>query len=618
MDLSFRKQTLRICLGFATLFSCLMIMHAAFAEEATPLFEEREIANNIFDEFTVGVYWPWERLPKVAETAGIDKWDYTAKAFRMFKDEFNIDTFWPVNIGLEDLERNLRIAEEIGVNFLGQLSPFVTTRIAGKVTAEEISDIAAASINIIKDLPGLSAYVLIDEPQKHEFPIMSLMQKEIAIVDPAHPSLIVTQPRNTEVVIRKTQFPISVVDVYPFFGPDSPNGPNTVRDSQRYYYNVTHQVANLATEYNKKAWIMPQVFSEIWGPWYYDSNMNVVIEPGSYYNWRMPTIAEVKWQIWQGVAAGMKGIIFYVTFPTPNNRVPGESFKGTTGDPSWPKVHKELNTGAGSGLLNIDGSPTPQLLAAGEEFGKLKVQKDLLGRLKLLGYPLVFADDPFNVNCFEDPLNGRRYAAVVNNNTEEVVTSNLYVFGNEEIIDLVMNKRLAKSEYQGGLKQVQLTLQPGEGTILELGFLKNITCVFRDEFEFAHVLSGKTENIEIVNEPYEFSNIRMYGLKANSNTAGLLSYNVKKLFFREQAIEPMLKDNKLLLIIKSSEIIPQERIELLKDDGTITKASMVQRQEVFGDFLQVYELSDPQFIDTINLNLLADVKLWDVTLVINK
>lgn len=610
------KQLPGVCFVFI-LFFCFIVMDNTFANEVTHMFEENK-GGNVFDKLTFGVYWPWERLPRVAEKAGIDKWEFTARTFQLFKDEFSIDTFWPVNIELKDLERNIRIADEIGVNFLGHLAPFVSTRITGNLTTDKLSDIAVTSIEKLKNLSGLSGYVLIDEPQKHEYPIMSSMQKEIALLDPAHPSLIVTQPRNTEVMIRKTQFPISVVDVYPFFGPDSPNGPNTVRDSQKYYYTVAHQVAKLATEYNKKAWIMPQVFSDVWGPWYYAQDMNVVIEPGAYYHWRMPTIAEVKWQIWQGIAAGMKGIIFYVTFPTPNQRKPGEPFTGKTGYPDWPKVHEELKTGAGSGLLNIDGTPTPQLIAAGEEFSKLKVHEHLLGRLRLLDCPLVFVDNPFNVKCFEDPLDGRRYAVVVNNNTEEVVTSNLYVPGSEEITDLLMNRELIKSEYKGGLNQVELTLQPGEGAILELGFLKNVTCILRDEFEFSHVLIGDTENIELINEPYEFSNIRKYGIKAKNNTTGSLSYNVKKLFFREQAIEQTLKGNNLILVINSSEFFGLDRIDILKKDGASVKATLIQSQEVFDDYIHVYELAEPHLIENIILSLPSGTKIWDITMIVVK
>ena len=576
--------------------------------------------NRSTEEFCLGIYWPWERLPWVAENAGMDKWAFTARTFNSLRDDFNIDTVWVLNIGLDDLEEVTKLAGDIGVNILGQLSPFVDARQWGRMTTEEISNRACISIKQIKDLPGLAAYVLIDEPLKREFPIMGLMQKELMRYDPYHPSLIVTMPRDTEAMIRKTQFPISVNDLYPFFGPGSPNGPNTVKGSQKYYYTVTHQVARLATEYNKRAWIMPQAFSEVWGPWYYDQDMNVVIEPGAYYHWRMPTEAEMKWQIWQGLAAGMKGIVFYVAFPERNNRVPGKPFSGNTGQPSWPKVKEVTHTGAGTGLFYNDGSPTPQLVSVGEEFGKIKNHKKLLGRLRLLEYPIVFADNPFNAKSFEDPINGQKYAVIVNNDTENAVTASIYVVSNEKIKDIISDREIASTVHQGGLQRLQLTLEPGEGTILNLGLAHNATCILQDNFEFAQPIDGKTENLQIMYEPYEFSNIKKYGLKVTEgNAGGKLSYNAKNIFVRKEAAsKPMYRDSELLLILNTNKELPADRIELVKEDGSRASAVLIQKQEVFGEHFLVYQLPDPEFIDNIDLNFTAEDILWEIWFVVNK
>ena len=65
---------------------------------------------------------------------------------------------------------------------------------------------------------------------------------------------------------------------------------------------------------------MPGAFAEIWGDWYYDKDMNVVVQPGAFLNWRMPTAGETRWQVWEGLASGAKGVIYFVLFPPGNDR----------------------------------------------------------------------------------------------------------------------------------------------------------------------------------------------------------------------------------------------------------------------------------------------------------
>jgi len=47
---------------------------------------------------------------------------------------------------------------------------------------------------------------------------------------------------------------------------------------------------------------MPQSFADPQGPWWLDEQKLVVIEPGSYWHWRMPTVAEIHWQTWEAVS----------------------------------------------------------------------------------------------------------------------------------------------------------------------------------------------------------------------------------------------------------------------------------------------------------------------------
>jgi len=418
------------------------------------------------DLLPLGVYWPQERVGWLAQKAGLDPWEYQDRVLARLHDEHGCNMIWVVNIGTDDLIRLCALAAKHDMVVVGTPEPVIWWR--QHRTPEFAVKCAEESVKRLADAPGFGGYVLIDEPRAWELPYLDAIRAELERLDPRHPTIMVTMRGDTPPAIQRTDFGIITSDIYPFFADKSPNGPNPAPASRGYYRLCAQAFGEQCQARRKTLWMMPQAFSEIWGDWYYDAQGHCIAQPGAYLHWRMPTVGETRWQIWEAVANGAQGVIFFVLFPPGNDRT-ADSPPGNPQDNPFPKIAETLNTAQPAALLNADSSDTPQLIAMGEEFASIARLTPLLRGLQLSPFPAVFVQPPFHARTLRDEP-GNLYAAIVNDNTDEPTTAEIAVLpGVSGLRDLKREADVAQTTGdQDGLLHATLTLAPGDGTLLQL------------------------------------------------------------------------------------------------------------------------------------------------------
>jgi hypothetical protein len=412
-----------------------------------------------------GVYWPQERVAWLAQRAGLDPWAWSERVIADLHDSQHCNLIWVVNADTDTVKRLSEIGAKHGVQVAGTPEPIIWWR--ENRTPEFVAKCAEDSVARFREAEGFGGYVLIDEPRPWEFPYLDAIRAELVRRDPSRLTLMVTMWPDTPAAISRTGFPIVTCDIYPFFADGSPNGPNPAPVSRAWYRLLTESYARRCQQAGKTFWVMPGAFIEFWGDWYYDDQMQVVAQPGTHLHWRMPTVGETRWQVWQGLLAGSKGVVFFVLHPPGNDRRADSAATAAPAD-NLPRLTGNLATGQPAALLNIDGSATPQLTAVGQAFADVERLERLLQTLELAGFEAVFPAPPLHSQTFHGP-EGDLYAIVVSDSTEAEVTAPLSILpGIEGVRDLRADKDLPLALGGNSLQQASLTLRPGDGTVLHL------------------------------------------------------------------------------------------------------------------------------------------------------
>ena len=422
--------------------------------------------------FPTGGYWPWERLASAAERAGFkDKWQYAAKLLGDLKTKHHWNTVWVLNIGPDDAKKFLAIAESAGVWVM--LGPqFITHHFAWKSHASptQIRQTAKKTVDTFGRFNALAGYVFVDEPRTISMGFLENMRRAIHDLDPTRICLTVSMPRDTGAAAHLTRLPVLVTDVYPFGYERDPNLTNTPPLSRGYYRAAAGYLEELARATGKRAWMMPQIFQEIWGLWYYDANQHVVAEAGAYLHWRMPTVGETRWQVWCALAHNAKGVLFFVLFPPHNPRKKGEPQERVPKpQDTWPTIANDLHTGQADAMLYPVGTPTPQMSASSEAFGFIAKHAALLARLEPLCPEVAYAAAPAFARSFRDPTTGGVYTIVYTDQTDRASVASVSCLAPlESVRDVRTGKTLAVDTDPLGLSRVRVSLQAGDGTLLAL------------------------------------------------------------------------------------------------------------------------------------------------------
>ena len=427
--------------------------------------------------FPLGSYYPFERASIPRQKNIPDEKEYQEKLDAAWKrveadlagmQKANMNFIWVVNIGEEDGVRLCKLAEKYGIKVAMTCGPLISRRNTRGI--DQNDEGARKIVAAWKDLPALYAYVLVDEPRTTSMSHVENIRAALERADPSRPSLVVSMPTDTQAALDMTKLPIICPDVYPFFGPRDPNGPNTPGAQRAYYRYVVNKTVTESNARGKTPWVMPGCFTETWGPWHNDEKGNAVDEAGSYRHWVMPTPAGMRWQIWHALAAGMRGVVFFVHLPGKNERKPGDPvpqkhLDRMAKDKSLPWIKEAVATNSGTALVYPDGRPTPQMIAMSEEYGAIKPFTGLLNRIRPADFPLVFSENGSIVGrTFRDPGDGTWYAILVNQafDNKKPQETNLHV---EDWVTGITNLR-TRSDLPLEGNQAALTLEPGQGTIL--------------------------------------------------------------------------------------------------------------------------------------------------------
>ena len=451
----------------------LMCFVVAGAAEVSPA--ERPV-----QDFPLGVYWPWEYTESIAKNAGMDRWAFTKKTCKLLKAK-GVDSIWLVNVGVGDLKLLLKITRPLGLKLipcLGEIEPKNCRGTMGldptakDFKAKALEYYARKVPEIVQDLgedrAGVLAWVLCDEPTEVFVDLMDPMREIFAKADPDRPALAVSMWPQTPDLIAKTKLTTFCIDLYPFFGPNDPNGPHTPDASRDFYSNNIQRMVKDAGKDGRVGWVMPMCFADIWGPWEMKSDSFAIALPGAYIHWRTPTLAEMRWQIWEGLRLGAKGVFFYVLL----GEVEGDPNDKRSDDPSLQEVLVKKATRVGySGLLDRRGDPTPQFSEMSMLFCKLAPHKALLRRLTPSDTPWIAADGGAQSGNFLDSGTSDRYAIVVNPDfsATQVVTLTAAV-DTHDLVDMLTGKSLKLKRFTGagGNIRIEIGLKAGDGVLLKI------------------------------------------------------------------------------------------------------------------------------------------------------
>lgn len=415
-----------------------------------------------------GVYLSWERIGANAQAAGVELWADAGKRLDALQAN-QVNLLWVTNMSEADLPRLLQECDTRHLRLLpcmGSIEAKVDWRWSAGSTYYDT--VLPQAIAAAANSPALAGWVLSDEPLVEHIPRLKALQARFRDLDPAHFCTAVSMWPQTPEVARQTTLPVICVDLYPFFGPNDPNGPHTDEASRSFLRRNAAAMIEGIGERRAVGWVMGMCFSDIWGPRRYDARGHLIGLPGSYLHWRAPSLAEMRWQVWESFRSGAKGFICYTLAP----EAPDQTTAALpAADVEWKSVLAKEETDLGpNALTNPDGGATPQLEELGRLYARLAPQAGLLRQWQRLREPLVEAGGSAQVQAFVEPASGNLYAVVLNDDLQQEQTV-LLRFGETVagVRDLLANQPLPLApDFAGGSGTLRLRLAAGDGAILAI------------------------------------------------------------------------------------------------------------------------------------------------------
>ncbi len=419
------------------------------------------VADTVADAFPLGAYLPWERVSGMAERNGMEKWEFV----EWFLDDLkahNMDAVWAVNLNIKELPGLAQRVADRQMKLVPALAELHYNIAWRRNNWEYLETKSRAAIAAAGDSPAIIAWALCDEPRKHFVEEMELFRRKFAQWGAKQPGIVVTMWHDTPAYAENADFPIVCPDIYPYFSDGNPNGPNTPGAGRSWYRRHAVNAARLAYANGQTPWIMPQSFSDVWGPWKYDEDGNVVMLPGSVLHWRAPTVGEMRWQVWSALAAGVQGFFWFCSPATPVDRPNAKPYEGKTFPERMIKT-EETNLGWPGALVGPNRESTPQYEAAAEAFGEvMKLRPALTGAVPAK-LPMLEMDAPGWAGTLYNPKSQRTFCVVVNDDTDHEQKIKGWVVRAHDLRDL----RTGEVIKRGADNIVTITLGPGEGTVVE-------------------------------------------------------------------------------------------------------------------------------------------------------
>lgn len=426
-------------------------------------------ADNPPDFVPLGAYLSWERPGACAAYYGIDRWADVGKRLDALASH-HVNLLWVANMADNDLPRLIEECEKRHLMVLPSMST-VEAKIDWRWAngGSYYDTVLPKVVELAGGSDTLVGWVLSDEPLLEHFPRLETLRLRLRELDPDRFCTAVTMWPQTPEVPKQTRLPVVCVDLYPFFGPNDPNGPHTDEASQSFFRRNTAKMIEAIGDRNAVGWVMGMCFSEIWGPRKFDERGHLIGLPGSYLHWRCPTLAEMRWQVWETFRSGAKGFICYTLAPEAPNP---DTATLPPPDVTWKDVLAQEATDLGpNALTNPDGSVTPQLEELGRIYARIAPHTEWIRRWRLAKDPLLEAEAPGRAQVFIDPESGNAFAVVLNDDLHE--EQDIVVRVGEKIDslrDLLRDREVPlQLDFLGGSGAGEITLAAGDGTILALG-----------------------------------------------------------------------------------------------------------------------------------------------------
>lgn len=451
--------------------------------------------------FVTSVSFPWERIGSCAQYAGIDKWEFLERTLKILKTNhiYHVSTLNLSNPA--DGRRFLFIAEKVGMKVLPQ-SLLWQAFYTKPESLREFERLARITVNEYGDFSSLEGYVLKDEPLAVSLAQINYCFDLMKRIDPSRDTISCTMNRQTQLYIENSAFPVIMNDLYYFGSDKSTQLSNPQATSMQNLTWALRTFNHSAEQHQKHYWFIMQYFGDVWGRHYYQNDADyragrLTVEPGSYLHWRTPTDAELRWQIWEGVRLGAKGIRLYISLPeipllqapaqidlesgTPSAKRVASMDRMQKIAASWknqPLVEKEfILERHRSGLLFADGTPVPEIQVVSKAFQALLEQQAILLQKRQAAFPVFYAGDPLtSTGTFEVTGNPNRIGVIVNrdlNHPARQVEVLLPVNVNR-LTRLNTGETLPLTRKNEDFLMAVVTLDPGDGLLLEASFRDDI------------------------------------------------------------------------------------------------------------------------------------------------
>lgn len=455
--------------------------------ESTALSGEKN-KHRLAEFFPRGPFWGWERTRVNAEIAKMDLWDFVDWQFKLLR-EMGCNTVWFVHLSGEDLHKVLKLADKHQLKVLAATS-LLNNFYWGIPSLEKLDDIARKHVVEYGGYSSLLGYVLKDEPLLCSLENCSYFYEILKKHDPERDAVAVVMNRQSPTFLKESVLPVICTDMY-YWGSDgstqTPNNP----DISQYEISMGLQNYNRSAEmYGKTHWFMGQMFGDVWGRHYMRDDYSIVADKGCYLHWRMPTENETRWQLWEAIRQGSKGLFIYVMHNSKTETIPFDEAKlGSEAFEKYKKQEARAKIALGwkngqqltkeqvvlpynGGMTYPGGKPTPQMKVMGEVFRTLEPLTDFILKKKLAKFQTFFSDDAkLQVRTF-DTGNGKRYGVVVNSDLNKKRTVKVFLPENvTAVTDLTCGRKLAiRQSSKKSFKEVSFELIPGGGTVLEAEF----------------------------------------------------------------------------------------------------------------------------------------------------
>ena len=302
-------------------------------------------------------------------------------------------------------------------------------------------------------------------------------------VDPDRDTVAVVMNRQSMSYLRDSKLPVICSDIYYFSDDNSIQLPAPRKVSQQEFTNALYSYGTAAELYGKHTWFMGQMFGDIWGRHWFNGK-KMVVYPGSYLHWRMPTEAESCWQIWEALRLGTKGVFFFVLYPPIPLTIPPEKAverrdlnrikamdKAAAIAASWKKqklVSEVIEVDPGEGMLLPGGKPTPQMTATMPVMRSIRANEQLLVNRRTADFPVFFSGDALTDTATF--VSGSRWIGIIVNRDLDNARNAVILLPENvaEVTDLGSKKKLEITPADEGFQRITLPLAAGNGALLGL------------------------------------------------------------------------------------------------------------------------------------------------------